>query len=214
MRSQAITTVLPISRRSQAERRDQSEQALLIAAAEVIGRDGVNAATFEAIGKLAGYSRGLVTARFGSKDGLVRALVDFLSAQLAARFEERISSERSPLACLLAFNDVMLSEVESDPLLRAYFVMMAGAVGNRSALQEAFLATHDGVRDDLRGLIEAGQAAGEMDPHLDANTVALSIGSLHLGISVELLLDPALDMAAMRNTVNQAVLRMVSVRAG
>lgn len=198
-----------MNRRSQAERRDQSEQALLIAAAEVIERDGVAAATFEAVGKQAGYSRALASVRFGSKEGMVRAVIEFLAARLGNRIAARIEGVPSSLERILAYADATLSEVEQDRLLRAYFVMMAGAVGHRSDTQATFLAVHDEVRETLRLLIAEGQATGEIDPALDANIVALSIGSLQLGIAVELLLDPDMDMAAMRRTVNAAILRIL-----
>jgi AcrR family transcriptional regulator len=204
-----IATQAPSGRRSQAERRDQSEQALLIAAAEVIERDGVAAATFEAVGKQAGYSRALASVRFGSKDGMVRAVIDFLASRLEERIAARIGAVESPLERIIAYADAMLSEVEQDRLLRAYFVMMAGAVGHRSDTQVVFLAVHDEVRETLRAFILEGQGAGEIDPALDANIVALSIGSLQLGISVELLLDPDMDMVAMRRTVNAAILRIL-----
>lgn len=198
-----------MNRRSQAERRDQSEQALLIAAAEVIERDGVAAATFEAVGKQAGYSRALASVRFGSKEGMVRAVIEFLAARLGNRIAARIEGVPSSLERILAYADATLSEVEQDRLLRAYFVMMAGAVGHRSDTQASFLAVHDEVRETLRLLIAEGQATGEIDPALDANIVALSIGSLQLGIAVELLLDPDMDMGAMRRTVNAAILRIL-----
>jgi AcrR family transcriptional regulator len=198
-----------LNRRSQAERRDQSEQALLIAAAEVIERDGVAAATFEAVGKQAGYSRALASVRFGSKEGMVRAVIEFLAARLGNRIAARIEGMASSLDRILAYADATLSEVEQDRLMRAYFVMMAGAVGHRSDTQASFLAVHDDVRETLRLLIAEGQATGEIDPALDANIVALSIGSLQLGIAVELLLDPDMDMSAMRRTVNAAILRIL-----
>ncbi|MEZ5297594.1 MAG: helix-turn-helix domain-containing protein [Ilumatobacteraceae bacterium] len=59
----------------QAERSHRSSEALLDAAAELISEGGLGSMTFAAIGDRAGYSRGLVTARFGSKAGLVGALV-------------------------------------------------------------------------------------------------------------------------------------------
>src|SRR6187431_2555326 len=66
------------ARRSQTERRDESERRLLKAAMEVIVEQGVRAATFEAIGQKAGYSRGLATQKFGSKQGMTEALIGHL----------------------------------------------------------------------------------------------------------------------------------------
>ncbi|WP_134323754.1 TetR/AcrR family transcriptional regulator [Cumulibacter soli] len=53
-----------------------STRKLLDAAAELIAEGGVNNTTLAMIGERAGYSHGLVTRRFGSKEGLLLALVD------------------------------------------------------------------------------------------------------------------------------------------
>ena len=50
------TPLEPRARRTQAERRDESEQRLLQAAGEVIAQSGVSAATFEALGARAGLA--------------------------------------------------------------------------------------------------------------------------------------------------------------
>ena len=69
------STASETGRMTQAERRERSEQELLEATMRVVSEKGVAAATFDAIGREAGYSRGLVTQRFGSKDGLIRSLI-------------------------------------------------------------------------------------------------------------------------------------------
>ena len=60
----------------QQERTERSTNALLQAASELIVKGGFDSLTFAAIGERAGYSRGLVTARFGNKEGLIEALTD------------------------------------------------------------------------------------------------------------------------------------------
>ena len=52
---------------------------------------------------------------------------------------------------------------------------------------------------------EAAGAAGEIAADVDADSAALTLGSLTLGIAIERLLDPALDMAAMRRTAERAL---------
>ncbi len=61
-------------RRTQADRREDSERGLVSAAISVTAERGVSAATFEAIGQRGGYSRSLVTRRFDSKQGLIDAV--------------------------------------------------------------------------------------------------------------------------------------------
>ena len=192
-------------RRTQAERRDESEQRLLVAAATLIEAEGFSAVTFDRVGALAGYSRGLASQKFGSKDGLVRAVIAFIQIRLRALIDPRVAVELSPARRILVWQQAMLEEVESDPLFRSYFVMMAAAVGNRADVRDAFLAAHEDVRETLRAAIEEAQDAGEIGGAVDADSAALAIGSLTLGISVELLLDPDLDMTAMRRTAQGAV---------
>ena len=55
----------------QRERSERSTRALLDAAGEVIAEVGYGNMTLAAVGERAGYSRGLVTARFGSKEKLL-----------------------------------------------------------------------------------------------------------------------------------------------
>jgi AcrR family transcriptional regulator len=192
-------------RRTQAERRDESEQRLLVAAATLIEAEGFSAVTFDRVGALAGYSRGLASQKFGSKDGLVRAVIAFIQIRLRALIDPRVAVELGPARRILVWQQAMLEEVESDPLFRSYFVMMAAAVGNRADVRDAFLAAHEDVRETLRAAIEEAQDAGEIGRSVDADSAALAIGSLTLGISVELLLDPDLDMTAMRRTAQGAV---------
>src|SRR3954454_4246859 len=62
------------ARRTQRERRDQAESALLTAAAELVVEQGVRSLTLARVGQRAGYSRGIVTHHFGGKQALVERL--------------------------------------------------------------------------------------------------------------------------------------------
>ena len=85
-------------RRTQAERRSRSEEAILDAAAAVIAERGIDRASLTSIGTRAGLSRALPAHHFGSKD----AMVD----RLAERAQERLSD---------AMVDALLeSEVDRD----------------------------------------------------------------------------------------------------
>src|SRR5262245_38936796 len=62
-------------RRTQHERVAESDRRMLAAALRLIGERGYRGTSLAAIGEAAGYSRGLVHERFGSKAGLLWALV-------------------------------------------------------------------------------------------------------------------------------------------
>lgn len=202
-----------IRRQTQSQRREESEQRLLVAAAELIAAEGFAAASLQRIGQNAGYSRGLASQKFGSKDGLVTALIAFLIRRSERLLEERNRQSMSPLGGVIAYVDVVLLQIENDPLIRAFWVMMASAVANRLPIQAAFLAEHDKVKNRLSKLIAQGQAIGEIDPMLDADAAALSIGSTMLGIGVECLLDPDLDLPKLRAAALAAVSRALATSA-
>ncbi|WP_293371573.1 helix-turn-helix domain-containing protein [Phenylobacterium sp.] len=48
------------------------------AAVALVSEEGVSASTFEAIARRSGYSRGLIGQRFGSKLGLIEAVIAYL----------------------------------------------------------------------------------------------------------------------------------------
>ena len=188
-------------RRTQAERSDASEQSLLTAAATVMEAEGFAAATFERIGEVAGYSRGLASQKFGSKDGVVRAVIEFVAARVRHELDAGISAAPNPLEGILRYMEIWLCGVEKDPLLRSYFVMLSAAVANRMAIQTAFKTRHDDVKNELADLIRRGQSRGLIDSAIDPEIAALSIGCFQIGSAVQLLLDPEFDIAAVRKSV-------------
>jgi AcrR family transcriptional regulator len=193
-----VSEQLKIRRQTQVERRAESEQRLLTAAAELIATEGFAAASLERVGAAAGYSRGLASQKFGSKDGLVTAVIAAVIARSTELLVVRDSEPSSPLDSIIAYADVILLQIERDPFIRAYWVMMASAIANRLPNQAQFLAEHEKVKARLSGLIMQGQARGEIDSGVDPDAAALSIGSTLLGIGIECLLDPALDIPRVR----------------
>ncbi|ATC26782.1 TetR/AcrR family transcriptional regulator [Caulobacter vibrioides] len=187
-------------RRTQSDRRQQSEAELLRAAAELIAEQGVAAATFENIGARAGYSRGLATQRFGSKHGLIEALIARLQARLQAQMDDRRLDQMNGLEAVLGFVDAFLTTLSQDGELRAYFVMMAGAVGDMSDLRAPFAAAHKEAEQRLEAMVLRGQAESVIRPDLDADAAALMVGSLLLGVSTQLLIDPGMDLEPIRRT--------------
>ncbi len=187
-------------RRSQAQRRDESERRLLSAAAEVVVDLGMGGATFENIAARAGYSRGLVTQRFGSKQGMIEALIAQLQDRLGALMDARHVDELSGLEAVLTYVDVFLSALERDRELRAYFVLLAASVADVSDLRAPFAAAHKQVERQLESLFLKGKLEGSIRPDLDADAAALMTGALLFGLSMQLLLDPGMALEPIRAT--------------
>jgi AcrR family transcriptional regulator len=192
-----------VVRRTQADRREQSGRGLVQAVVEIVSERGVSAATFEAIGARANYSRSLVTQRFGSKRGLIDAVIQqaaekFDALLLEQRTHDRPGTERTGLDGLLLGLDVYLTELTTSGELRAYFMLLSSAVAELNELRSAFAAQHERVRDHLADFVAKGQADGSIRREIDANAAALMIGSLQLGLSMQILVDPTMDLEPIR----------------
>ena len=188
------SATVPAPRMSQAERRDASERQLIEATMAVVARHGVTAATFEAIGQEAGYSRGLAAQKFGSKNGLIDAVI----ASLHRKREEIIAADRvdamPAMQAIGHFIERLLRELAHDNGGRAYFMLLASAVADATAAREAFADSNERVRAWLEGVIRRGQEAGEIRAAIDPATAALMIGSLLLGLGMQWLVNPATDI--------------------
>ncbi|MEO0032777.1 MAG: hypothetical protein RIS94_2535 [Pseudomonadota bacterium] len=194
----------PARRRTQSERRAESERSLLVAAAEVLVEQGYNALTFDRVSERAGYSRGLVTLRFGSKDGLVEAVIAWLSARLDKAWRARLETARTGKARLLDYMDVFLGGVEQDPIGAAYYVLLSAALANLLPQRRFFLQQHEAVRQRLAACIREGIADGTIAPGVDPDVAATVLGCFELGAAVQHQLDPAMDLATLRAFVRCA----------
>ena len=198
------TTAAPM-RRTQAERRDESERSLMAATLSVIAERGVNAATFEAIGQAAGYSRGLATQRFGSKQGLIDAVIANAHQQRDTMLELDHVTEMSGLEAILHYVESHLTNLRGPPDGRAYFMLMAGAVADAAPAREAFAHSHERVRLWLEDKVRQGQAVGEIRPEMDPTAGAIMVGSLLIGVSMQWLVDPETNLDLIRQTSLQAL---------
>jgi AcrR family transcriptional regulator len=187
-------------RRTQAERRDESGRGLVEAAIAVVARDGVSAATFDAIGREAGYSRGLASQRFGSKQGLIEAVI----ARLHEAQEEGLAAhdiDALPgLEAVLAFVDVYLRGLAGLNNGRAYFMLLSAAVADASEWRAAFAEEHGRIEQRLEALVRRGQAEGAIRRELDPAAAALMVGSLLFGLSMQVLVDPGTNLDPIRET--------------
>jgi AcrR family transcriptional regulator len=187
-------------RRTQAERRDGSERGLLQAAIAVVAEEGVGAVTFDAVGRKGSFSRGLATQRFGSKRGLIEAVIRHLhERQEALRGEGRID-DLPGLEAVLAFVDHYLRDLAANDEGRAYFMLLSSAVADASELRAVFAAAHARVERRLEAWVLRGQAEGAIRREIDADAAALMIGSLLFGLSMQLLIDPTVDLDPIRET--------------
>src|SRR5215207_1814132 len=80
-------------RKTQAERRDETREQVVAAAARVFARRGFHATSLEAIAEEAGFSRGAVYYNFADKEELFLELLDRRCAERAQDLQEVFTGE-------------------------------------------------------------------------------------------------------------------------
>jgi AcrR family transcriptional regulator len=183
--------VIPATRNRHQERSERSSARLLDAAADLIAEGGYEAMTLAAVGERAGYSRGLVTARFGSKDQLLAALVARITTGWSHRNVLPRTVGRPGRDGVLILLDAIRAQAERDPrALRTLYALMFEALGPNVGLRHHFVEFHRTMRADLARLVRRGIRDGSVgrDRRPD-DEAALVVAGLR-GIAYQWLLDP------------------------
>src|SRR3954454_25281224 len=93
---------MPRGEFDRSDRKARTRAALLDAAARVYARRGFAGATLDEVAEEAGFTKGAIYAHFGSKDDLLRALMEeYLAAEVAeqmALFDRSVTTWKRPLA--------------------------------------------------------------------------------------------------------------------
>ncbi len=178
-------------RRTQAERVAESDRRMLDAAMRLIATRGYTQTTLEAIGVEAGYSRGLVQHRFGSKDKLLEELI----ARIAGDHRERLLLRMRGLSGLDAIEceiDCYLEGMDDPPVSsRALFVLMLESVGPSPQIRHVFAKIGARWQKALAGQIRKGQRAGRIRAGADAEVEAQLLVATVRGLRMQSMLDPA-----------------------
>ena len=203
----------PRARRTQAERVAESDRKILDAATLLIATQGYSATTLEAIGSEAGYSRQLVAQRFGSKDKLLRDVIDRHGDMLRARAES-LRHNRAGLEALYSEIDSYLRAMDSPSIQsRAFFVLMLESIGPAAQFRQAFADITARWEKSLLGQIAQAQAQGAMRPDVDARTEARLLIAALRGVRIQSMMDPpASDVPAAINAIKVALAERLLAR--
>ncbi len=135
--------LLPVLDGRPSERADaaRNRRALLEAAADLVDHCRVDGVTMEAVAARAGVGKGTVFRRFGSREGLMAALLDHTEAEWQAQIlsgAPPLGPGAAPRARLTAFGH---SRIEVN-LRNAALIAAAGRAGTRAYAAVSFTAMH------------------------------------------------------------------------
>ena len=201
-------------RRTQAERTATANRRMIRAAIRLISRQGCTRTTLAQVGREAGYTGGLVSHHFGSKEGLLRALVE----RAAGRFYQdqllAATRDKSGLEALCASLDTYMNElVVREEHMRALYVLMGEALGPAAEINEVFCELNRGFRRSARVWIQEGIEAQEIRSDLDPDVEAAVFVGMLRGVATQWMADPrCFDLDAVRESLKDALSRHLEMR--
>lgn len=172
-------------RLTRAERREQTREALLEAAAQLFAVNGVHATTLDAVAEAAGLTKGAVYSNFDGKDDLVRALIGRQLERDGARWRAALETD-DPAQRLQGMIGVASSAMHTDPRWIALELQFHLYAQRDAAAREILHAHYREVKTQIHRALE-GHAA-ELAPVLEA--LALGLPALSLGLGVLGQLEP------------------------
>jgi AcrR family transcriptional regulator len=198
-------------RRTQAERRADSEQRLIRASVELIVEQGLEHTSLADIGRRAGASHALVNHRFGSKDELVDRIIEHATEYYARTAIGRLG-DHTGLEALLDICTMYLELVEDpDPMGRVHVVLWSEAVAHTASRRTAQLEWDRQFRRFAASLIEDGIAEGTIRADVAVEQAALMVVGTLRGVAMQMLLDEGIDLPGARDQVRSTVLAALGV---
>lgn len=174
-----------MSTKTQEERRADTRERLLRAAADLFARKGVDAVSVDAIADEAGRTSGALYDHFGGKQGLIAALVDTMRTELAAVIGGESDDPRRRI-------DAIWRNFADHPdtqgglwLLLEHELWLRAA--RDDALREALAARYAAGR---KGMARAF-GAWDIDPAVPAKALPPLVLALLLGLEMQRRLDPS-----------------------
>ncbi len=178
--------------RSRSEKAALSDKRLIQAALELIAESGIERVTLRSIGERAGYSRGLVNYRFGTKEKLLREatkrLVQHWTDDINDLNEQRAATGLSAISRLIERHQRSL--VSNKPESRAYHALLYSALGPMPNLREQLAQVNSQMREQIATWIEDGVANGEIRDDTRPMEAASWIDAAARGVAYQWYMDP------------------------
>ncbi|MFI2264113.1 TetR/AcrR family transcriptional regulator [Streptomyces tubercidicus] len=187
----------------------ESSELILRAAAELFAEKGYRQTTFADVAERSGISRGSIPWHFGSKEGLLLAVlersVDLIRGGLVEEPGERAEPEEVAAGFdrLLGGADALFAQ----PTTKLFVTLLVEALEPGSPIHGRYVEIHNTLRDHCRRWLERLP----LPPGLSAETLSVTLIGAGIGIHQQWLLapervDPKQSLAALRTLVAGAVL--------
>lgn len=167
---------------------EERREEILATALEVIAERGFHGTTLGAVGRELDIAPAHILYYFGSRESLLRAVVE--------RWDSRYESSREQESLLARFPEVLRANQRIRGIVHLYLAFAIEAVQPGHAARPYFRERFAGVIDQLSDALKAGQARGEIIADLEPHRTARRLVAMADGLQLQWLLDEEFDPAA------------------
>jgi len=177
-------------RRTQAERTQASDKAIYKAAIKLIAEDGPQNMSLAKLGRVAGFSGGLISYRFGTKSNLLKAIADRIFELWQRRVLEPALLDESALDDLKTLGMVYLDSVKTkSDLIMALFRLMNDSYSTHKELKTQFSEYDNNARNVIINLLEKGIESGEIKNSINPRGVSVFFIAILRGAALQYFID-------------------------
>ena len=194
-----MTATENLQKLTQAERVAKSDEKMLEVANELILAIGTEKTTLKEVGERAGYSRGLASARFGSKEELFkRILIEHRKLWFAYLQETDgkagIDAVRTRVD---AVEHIIINEPDN---IKVMYTLWFDSLGHPSVLSEELVRYNTESQQGLTKILEDGIANGDFSAELDVHQFVIDYYSRIYGLIYQWLVTP--DVVDIKKSLN------------
>ena len=202
-------------RLTQAERTARSDERMFNSAIDLILRQGAHRATLREICENAGYSRGLATNRFGSKENFLAELLKHFNHVWTDHLQLRTREHRGIDALMNAIDGLAEFMIEQNRFLRGGYIIWYECLAGDNAIRTELAHNHVRYRADVGRWLREGVEDGTVRSDVNAEAFAAFYLSWVSGTVYQWLVDPdAIDLDGMFEHIRGVARRELQPESG
>lgn len=160
----------------------------------LLSEGGISAVTLEAVGVNAGYSRGLVSRRYGSKDGLLIRVLNVLEQWVDHNIED-VTLDRTGLDAINALVLALASHINTESVYyRAYFWLWFYGLEKHAEVNQSLLQVRQLIVQRILTCLKQAQDERQLSKHADLEMIADLIMAPVVGLIHQWMIDSNFDI--------------------
>jgi AcrR family transcriptional regulator len=178
-------------RLTQGERTALSDARMFEAAMHLIVELGTHNTTLKEVGERAGYSRGLASNRFGSKETLFGFLVRDFNEKWAAELRRFVGKNTGLAAIEGALDAVEFFLLNRTKQMQAMYILWFESISSYPLVRRRLAANHIAYRKDTARWLAQAIRDGEVRPGVDPESFAVEFSAFIFGLVYQWLANPS-----------------------